>query len=224
MSPRQRQLTVLCGLLGPVVLIAGCVAAALPYSGEKGEPYSALNHFISELGFVGVSERAEVFNACQTVSGLLVAVFMAGLGRHFQTRLARVAAASGVVSAVLCGSLGQVPMNFLVPHLKMAFVFFLGGLLTVALFSVVIVRDKHGRLPRWVAIPGGMAVASFAALLAYPVVTRQTVAELIELYRTARPAVWGIAIIEWLVLVSAMAWILLVSVCLRRRGLRQPQG
>lgn len=224
MSPRHRKLTVLCGLLGPVVLIAGCVAAAIPYSGEKGESYSVMNHFISELGFVGVSERADVFNACQTLSGLLIAVFMAGLGRHLQTRLARVAAACGVVAAVLCGALGQVPMNELPLHLKVAFAFFGGGLLAVALFNLAIALDRQARLPRWLALPGLLAFASFAAFLAYPPVTGQTPDELIKLYRTARPGIWGIAIIEWLVLVTTMAWILLVSGCLWRRGLRQPQG
>ncbi len=200
MSAWQRKLIALCGLLGPVILTAGCVVAAIPYRGEKGEVYSALNHFISELGFVGVSSLAPVFNACQTTSGLLIALFMAGLGRHFRTKLACAAAASGVVSGTLCSLLGQIPMNDLPHHLKTAFAFFGSGLLTVALFSLVLVRDRENKLPKWLLVPGLIAFAGFVLLLAYPPLTRQTLADLIRIYRTARPDIWLVAILEWLMI------------------------
>ena len=210
----KRKLTSLCGLLGPVILTAGCVVAALPFHGKKGEAYSLLNHFISELGFVGVSKLAEVFNGCQTLSGLIIVMFMAGLGRHFQTRLAYAAAVSGAVSGILCSLLGLIPMNDLAVHLKAAFFFFFSGLITVGLFSLVIARDTEKRLPKWLLVPGLIAFASFAAFLAYPLVTRQTAAEIIKLYYTARPDIGVIAILEWLVFIMVTTWMLLVSACL----------
>jgi hypothetical protein len=212
----QRKLTALCGLLGAGIVIAGCVAAALPYRGEKGEVYSTLNHFISELGIVGVSESAAVFNGSLTAAGLVIGVFMAGLGWHLRTRLATAGAVAGVVSGVLCGIVGRIPMNDLVPHLWIAFAFFSCGLLTVGLFSVEIVRER--KLPRWLAFFGLAAFVSFAAFLAYPLVTRQTPMEIVRISRTARPDVWTATILEWLVLVTVTAWILLVSACLWRDG------
>lgn len=208
----QRKLTALCGLLGAVTVIIGCVATALPFRGEKGEAYSALNHLISELGIVGVSESAAVFNGSLTAAGLIIALFMAGLGRHLQTRLATAGAITGVASGVLCSVVGRIPMNDLVPHLWVAFAFFTCGLLTVGLFSVEIVREK--KLPQWLAIPGLIAFVSFAAFLAYPRVTGQTPLEIIRISRTARPDIWAAAILEWLVLATVTAWIVLVSACL----------
>ncbi|MCX6908294.1 MAG: DUF998 domain-containing protein [Verrucomicrobia bacterium] len=219
----QRKLTALCGLLGPAILITGCVVTALPYLGEKREAYSLLNHFISELGIVGVSERAEVFNGCLTVNSLIMAVFMAGLGRHLQTRLAQAAAISGVASGILCSLVGQIPMNNLVPHLWAAFAFFSCGLLTVGLFSFVIGRDKGNKLPSWLVAPGLIATASFAAFLAYPLVTWQTPLEIVRISRTARPDAWAVTIFEWMVFITVTAWIILVSVCLWARGTRGQQ-
>lgn len=214
MPVRQRKLTALCGLLGPAILITGCVVTALPYLGEKREAYSLLNHFISELGIVGVSERAEVFNKCLTVNGLIMAVFMAGLGQHLQTRLAYAAAVTGIVSGILCSLVGWIPMNNLVPHLWAAFAFFGCGLLTIGLFTLVISRDKGNKLPAWLVIPGLMAFTSFAAFLLYPLVTWQTPLQIVHVSRTARPDVWAVTIFEWMVFVTVMAWITLVSVCL----------
>lgn len=214
MSIWQRKLTSLCGLLGPVILVTGCAVTALPFHGEKGETYSLLNHLISELGVVGVSKLAAVFNGSLTIAGLIIAVFMAGLGRHLQTRLARAAAVSGVVSGILCSIVGRIPMNDLVPHLWAAFSFFSCGLLTVGLFSLVIARDEKKRLPRWLVVSGLMAFASFAAFLAYPLITRQTPVEIVRVSQTARPDIWAAAILEWLVFITVTTWIVLVSVCL----------
>lgn len=222
-STRQQKLTALCGLLGAAIVIAGCVATALPYAGEKGEAYSLLNHFISELGIVGVSKLAEVFNMSLIAAGLIIAVFMAGLGRHLQTRLAHAAAVSGAGAGILCSMVGCVPMNDLVPHLWVAFSFFSCGLLTVGLFSHVIARDPEHKLPRWLVIPALMTFGSFAAFLAYPVVTWQTPIEMIRVSQTARPDIWAATILEWLVLITVTTWIALVSVCLwaRRDGRTQ---
>lgn len=50
------------GLAGAALVAACSLAAALAYAGPDGEPYSLLNHFISELGEVGVSPLAWLFN------------------------------------------------------------------------------------------------------------------------------------------------------------------
>lgn len=216
-STRQRRLTSLCGLSGAAIVIAACVATALSYVGAKKEAYSLLNHFISELGIVGVSKLAGVFNMCLIAAGLIIAVFMAGLGQCLQTRQARVAAVSGVVAGILCSFVGWIPMNYLVPHLWVAASFFSCGLLTVGLFSHAIARDPERQLPRWLVIPALMAFISFAALLAYPVVTWQTPLEMVRISQTARPDIWAATILEWLVLITVTAWIILVSACLWAR-------
>jgi hypothetical protein len=214
----QRKLTVLCGLLGPLLLTAACLITALPYHGDKGEAYSPLNHFISELGIIGVSERAALFNGCLTLNGLIIAVFMAGLGRHLQTRTAYAAAVAGITSGIVSSVIGRIPMNDLKPHLEAAFYFFSSGLLAIGLFNFTIARDRESRLPKWLVIPGVLAFASFAAFLAYPLATGQTPIEIVRISRTARPDIWAIAIFEWLVFATVTAWIVLVAACIWKKS------
>ena len=57
-------------------MTATSVVTALAYTGSKGQPYSPLNHWVSELGEVGVSELASVFNVGLIIGGLCFAVFM----------------------------------------------------------------------------------------------------------------------------------------------------
>ena len=67
-------------LLASGVIVLGALLSAVAYRGAVGEPYSPFNHFISELGQVGVSRLAAVFNAGLIVGGLLLIPFMLGLG------------------------------------------------------------------------------------------------------------------------------------------------
>ncbi len=224
MSLRQRKLASFCGLFGSVVLIIGCAVPAFSFHGKNGEAYSLLNYFISELGLVGVSKLANVFNGCLIVSSLSIGMFMVGLGRHFQNKLACAGTISGLVFAMLGSVVGQIPMNDLEIHLKVAFVYFLSGLFTIGLFSLVIVRDRKNRLSHWLMIPSLIAMTSFAALVAWPLITRQTLADIIRVYHTSRPGIWVLAILEWLVFITGTTWIILVSACLWMRGDPQTKG
>ena len=69
-----------CGMAGCVLLAIAVTWTALSYRGKRQETYSPFNHFISELGEVGVSRQAWVFNAGLIASGILLLPFMIGLG------------------------------------------------------------------------------------------------------------------------------------------------
>jgi len=142
--PMSTRLFRLCGLVGPVLMLAGVVVPAVGYQGRSGEAYSPFNHFISELGEVGVSQLAWLFNGSLVVSGVLMAVFLAFLGATSARGWAgRRAGRGGGGPRVV--SRGPVPMNDLHPHLRAAFTFFDGGLVAVALFTVAVLRDRRGR-------------------------------------------------------------------------------
>ena len=64
----------LFGILGAGVALLGSVIAASVYSGKQGQRYSTFNHFISELGEVGVSRLAPVFNLSLILSGLALLI------------------------------------------------------------------------------------------------------------------------------------------------------
>jgi hypothetical membrane protein len=55
---------------GAASAILGALIAGLAYRGRQNERYSILNHFISELGEVGISRLAWVFNLGLILCGL----------------------------------------------------------------------------------------------------------------------------------------------------------
>ena len=64
MSPGQRaRVGTSAGFLGVAVVSVASVIAGLAYTGSRGEAYSVLSHWISELGEPGVSRLATAFNS-----------------------------------------------------------------------------------------------------------------------------------------------------------------
>ena len=57
-----RKITSRAGLIGSGAIALGSLLTALAYHGRAGEAYSVLNHFVSELGEVGVAPLAWAFN------------------------------------------------------------------------------------------------------------------------------------------------------------------
>lgn len=201
------------GLLGPAILLAGVGVPALAYVGRAGEAYSPLNHFVSELGEVGVSPLAWMFNGSLVVSGVLMALFLLGMGFHLRSRLGWAAALAGVVAGLGTSAVGLIPMNDLHPHLRAAFTFFDGGLVTVALFTAAVLRDRRRRLPRWLAWPGAATGLAFAAFLAWPFVAgAPDIRAMDPDSGVPRPAVWGIAVLEWAVLITVVGFIACTAV------------
>ena len=58
-------------LAGALIILTGTVISMIPYRDRNGERYSMRNHFISELGEVGVSKEAWGFNTGMTIGGWL---------------------------------------------------------------------------------------------------------------------------------------------------------
>ncbi len=222
--PFARPLRV-AGLLGPAIMVAGVVVPAVAYVGRAGQPYSPLNHFISELGEIGVSPLAWVFNASLFVSGLLMAAFLGVLGWRLGSRTGKLAAVAGVVAGLGASAVGLTPMNDLVPHLRMAFTFFWGGLAAVALFTSAVLRDGGRHLPRWLAGPGVVAIVAFAAFLAWPFYDGPPDTRMLDpISGVPRPAVWMHTVLEWAVLVSVLAFIVCGGVAWRSGGTGLPPG
>lgn len=218
--------TALAGLAGAAILLLASVIPAVPYQGTRGEAYSPLNHFISELGQRGVSELAAVFNGGLIVGGIVVGLFMLGMGIRVGTRLGRVAGIVGTLAALACTGVGMVPMNDLPKHAAVAMAFFYLTLLTVALFSAAIALAPHRPLPRILALPG---LAPFAALVLF--LTTPIPDEIKQQVRQGgllnfdpakfRPeGIWWLTFWEWMVLVTVLAWVAIIAAYLLRDSRR----
>ena len=215
-----RQITYRAGLLGSGAIALGSLLTALAYHGRAGEAYSVFNHFVSELGEVGVSAWAEVFNASLIVGGLSLTVFMLGLAVLLGRWIGVLFGIVGVISGVSGALVGFFPMNDLATHTTVALTFFNTGWIVTGLFALVILLDRRRRFPRWLAIPGLVATVSFVAFLNSP-----TPGSGVDLASPqARPAFMAIAALEWLVIASILAWAALVSVTLRRQARQELQS
>jgi hypothetical protein len=211
---KWQRFTIVCGMLGPLIMIAGSLVAALAYQGKKDEPYSPLNHFISELGELGVSRNASVFNLCLIAGGVVLVGFMLGLGIILGTKLGYLAAAIGMWSGLSCSAVGMVPMNNLPVHMRVADSFFYGGLAAILLFTLAIVLDRNGRLSKWLVLPGLLGVVCFSTFLALPHLLNIPRVNALDPSKFVRPTVWILPLREWSVFASVVIWIVAVSAAL----------
>lgn len=199
------------GLLGCLVLAAAVLHAAFGYTGRKGERYSPLNHFISELGEIGVSRRARVFNVGMILAGLLLLPFLAGLGLMLRNTWALLGLAVGVWACLSCAAVGLFPMDDLAAHIKAALSYFYAGFATAALFTVAILTKRGHAISGAAVAAGILAITSHGIFLVLGAVLtwrsggdprRQFDPSVL----TERPAVWGITVAEWAVLLTTLGW------------------
>jgi hypothetical membrane protein len=141
---------------GSLAAVIGAVVSGLAYRGKKGERYSPLNHFISELGEVGVSRLAWVFNAGLILTGLCLVPASISLGFILKTILSKIAIVAGVISALSLSLVGIFPMNKIKPHGFVAVTYFRAGLVMVFLYSLAIAFQPMGQvvISPWFSLAG----------------------------------------------------------------------
>ncbi|MHB8087387.1 MAG: DUF998 domain-containing protein [Anaerolineaceae bacterium] len=208
------------GWAGSLVILLGSLITALPYRGRSSEKYSFLNHFISELGEVGVSKLAMVFNIGMIIGGTLFLPFIAGLGIVLGTLWAYVGMAAGLLAAISSILVGVFSMDRLEPHRKAAMTFFRSGLVTVLFFTIAVFVQPPGErvIPLAVNIFGIIAIASYSAFLV--IVSKKTDKKGQENYlldpaeKKIRPRFWRTPFLEWMLFFATIAWFLCVSLIL----------
>ena len=196
------------GMFGSVVLAFLSVVAALVYTGTQGEGFSPLNHWISELGEMSVSEMGFLFNVGIFVSGICLAIFMTTLGVTRRTRLAWLYVPVGILSGVGGAFVGVFPMDSGGPHIPAALTFFVLGWVAVALASFDIWRRPDPRFPGWLPWLGALTVLSFLAFLSQyiPYLTYTGAGS------PDRAPFLLVVVLEWLVLVGIIGWVFVASV------------
>ncbi len=204
-------LAIWAGLIGASVIALGSVVTALAYTGSKGEPYSPLNHFVSELGQLSVSRFAAVFNVSLIVGGVCFVVFTLGLAAAGRGSLRFLYGFIGAVAGIGGAFVGVFPMDYLAPHSRAALTFFLLGLVTVLLASIDFMRRPDPRFPRWLSAVGAVTVAAFAIFLAILFGGDNDLAHPDE-----RVAIWPLTIFEWLLIAGILLWVFLTAWSWRR--------
>ena len=204
------------GLIGVVIGLIGVIVPSLVYRGTKGEKYSFLNHYISELGETGVSSLAWVFNLGMILSGVCIIVASLSLGLVLPGFWAKAGLVLGVASGAALSLVGVFPMNKMERHFKAAVAFFRGGLLMVLFFSLAIVLQsgENPLLPRELGLLGMIPVLAFGVFIGLMWSVRNQEHEALDTSELERPKVWKFAISEWSIYFSFVVWILVVALVL----------
>jgi hypothetical protein len=209
------RLSVICGIVGAVIIAVACIGTALAYSGKSGQPYSPLNHFVSELGEVGVSSWAAVFNGALLIGGAGIAVALAGIAYRLRGAMRYCFGVVGLTAGLSGMAVGLFPMNNFHSHALAAVIFFNTGWIAVALFSIYAYSPRQDVCPRWLALVGLPCIASF---LVFIFLIRGEKLDAFADPSAFRPEVWPLTIFEWLVIAFVLVWIVAVSVQLNRRA------
>jgi len=206
------------GFIGSAFFVGASIVAAAAYTGTESEGFSPLNHWVSELGELGVSNLALIFNIGLFVGGFALALFMLALGLLRRSRLAWLYVPIGFLAGVSGAFVGIFPMNNRTIHIVFALGFFVLGWVAVGLASLDIWRRPDERFSRWLPVLGAITVALFLLFLSVyiPYLYTGTGAD--------RPSVSVATVLEWLVLIGIMGWVLVASLTWWRhgRGSRNP--
>lgn len=203
------------GFVGAAAIAFGSLVSAIAYTGVQGQAFSPLNHWVSELGEVGVSGLAAVFNVGLIVGGVAYALFMIALAATRRSRLAVAAAVIGIIAGLAGSLVGVFPMNQIAIHRIVALIFFNLGWISVGLASLDIWRRPEPRFSRWLPWLGALTVLVFIAFLAVylPLLAYTGTDE-------GRPAFSTATTLEWLVLAGILAWTLFAALTWWRSGRR----
>ncbi len=199
------------GFAGTGLVILAVFFPSVVYRGKSRERYSLLNHFISELGEVGVSQAAWVFNAGLILGGLVLLPTIVGMGMKLNSLLGWLGSVAGVIAVLGVVAVGIFPMNNLKIHAIAAMTYFRSGLLMVALIGLAIVFQPEGEpiVPRAANLLSLMAFIAYAAFLMLPILHKkqQRPSELLDPQEIPeRPRIWALPALEWVVFFATIAW------------------
>lgn len=219
MQRNLAQVTYRCGFIGITIILLATIAAALTFQDPQGYPYSLLNRNISDLGKPAVSTFAWLFNGGLMLGGLFLVGFMVGLSLCAGNAVLRFVALTGVIATVAVIFVGLFPVTQFYYHRNAAMIFFIGGSLTFALFTLMILVTDQRHFARWLALPSFAATLAFALFLSLPLYLYENPLQAYVLGPPGpdRPIFWLPSLLEWLVFVSVALWVLLFSAYLYRQ-------
>jgi len=204
------------GLGSIAVILAGAGLAAVRYRGYTGEAYSPLNHFVSELGEISVSQFAWSYNLGIVVGGLGLGLYLVLVSRGMTGRFRTVFVAASIGAGVFGPLCGIFPMDYHALHRLVSDGFFLAGGLAAAVFTLWLARTRPSTFPRWLVVPGAVAVVAFASFITVYATgyhPGNPDAPIVE-----RSSVWIVPLLEWTSLLTLLGWLACLSVSPVRRA------
>jgi hypothetical protein len=199
------------GMLGCIISGIGIIITIITYVGRQNEPYSVLNHFISELGDYSINDLAVLFNIALISTGICLIIFISATKELFNSRLFRLARIFGYWMSFGGGAVGIFSMNIRAVHRVAAISFFLGALLWVSCFSLAVFFDSSKVLGKKWALFGVCVISIFVVFF---IMMSNDQARLImfgSLSGENRPIYIPFALMEWIVYWTLIVWIFGIS-------------
>jgi len=211
------------GIIGPLSISLGILISGLGYIGVQGQHYSPLNHFVSELGQVGVSDLALAFNLALILGGIFNTGFLVYLAFQVQNWTRYPLLVLGSLASIFGALVGIYPMNYIDQHIFVALTFFDLGLIIALLYSLVFLFGKNHPFPRWLAIPGLFNTAAFLIFINFPPQFEKGVEfqDGMGGLLLNRPDIIPLAIMEWIVISGIIFWFLIMGIYLVSSRSRQ---
>ncbi len=201
--------------VGVFIILLCVLITASSYIGRQNEAYSFLNHFISELGEIGVSPLAHLFNGGLILGGLFTSCFMLGMALHIGGSWGLCLGIVGLVTSITVTLVGIYPMNQLEIHMVTSNTFFRGGLVMALGYSLYILCSSQPQLPKVTAIASGITMLAFALFLWFLPASQEGSGSIVEILKN-RPEIWVLPILEWFVFLSVMIWIASTAYFMRK--------
>jgi len=195
----------LWGIVGSAIGLIFILGAMIPYQGHSGEPFSIFNHYVSELGEMGISQAAILFNIGLILAGITFIPFMIGLGLYLDSRfyVAILAAMVGTFSAVAIFFVGIFPMNYPSQHTLSAMSFFFSGMIMTGLWMIAILLQRIPKVHKLLSLFGVLNVVVFAAFLFGNYGTYDIYVD--------RPDFWWTPTLEWAIYFAIIGYLLLIA-------------
>ena len=170
-----------------------------------------VNHLVSELSLSYVNHLAWLFNGGLTISGLMFIPIMIGLGKRINSKIITII---GIIATLGCSLTGLFPMDTLIlPHYVSAFTFFFTSAITIALVTLLLIKESDPGISKYFIIPGFVVVGIFLVLIT---VDFSIVLETLTLGHMwvviKRPSVWILAIMEWAVVLAVLGYLTLLAI------------
>lgn len=200
----------LWGITASVIGIVFILGPMIPYQGTSGESFSIFNHFISELGELGVSEFAMMFNVGMILAGFTFIPFMIGFAVYLENIVGKIAGLVGVFTSVSIIFVGIFPMNYGMEHYAAALSFFLSGMVMVVLWAIAILIQKTPKIPKYMSLGGVINFVIFALFLFGDWGSLSDV--------MARPDFHMITTLEWGIYFAIIGYLLLISLVTWKRN------
>lgn len=202
------------GWAGSLIILLCSLVAGAAYRGKNGERYFITRYFVSELGELGVSRLAGVFNGGLIAGSFLLFLMMPGVGLSLNSIWGYIGMVFGMVAALACLFVGVFPMNKLKPHAIAAMTYFRSGLAAVLVFSIAIIAQPAETrvIPLYSLVIGVLAFAAYASFLIHAgkLAKRQKASVLDTTAVKERPRFWWMPFLEWMVVIFTILWFLVI--------------